>query len=461
MDTLDTINEQQRRLLNEYQSVTHTENINESLRILGENHWNLELAIQNRYTPSSSVNKHATRVYDQAEEDDDRVSPSSTSALLGHRSNNSSSSTRRTTTTSRFFMWPFNLAWKMSWGLFQFAARLLYRPSITAPRRDARSEADRFLRDFEHTYGFTHPTFFDGGYTQALTTAKKELKYVLIILCSEEHDDNDKFCRETLTNAEVLDFLNHQGVIVWGGNVRNTEAYQVSNTLQATTYPFLAMIALQNNKMAVIDRMEGPITPASLIRRMESVIARVGPSLNALRMEREQRELERRLRQEQDNAYQSSLLADQEKERKAKELREAKERQLKEKERQEQLKKDYIQYLVALFKKDNHYTEESSTEKTTKISFRLADGERVIRKFRGSDSLEVLYQFVEVYPHLNDTVVDQVHKPPPDYAYPYNFTIHSPFPRTVYHPDPETLISDVKGLWPSATLIVDTNDNDE
>lgn len=334
-----------------------------------------------------------------------------------------------------------------------YAARLLYRPSITAPRRDARSEADRFLRDFEHTYGFTHPTFFDGGYTQALTTAKKELKYALIILCSEEHDDNDKFCRETLTNAEVLDFLNHQGVIVWGGNVRNTEAYQVSNTLQATTYPFLAMIALQNNKMAVIDRMEGPIPPASMIRRMESVITRVGPSLNALRMEREQRELERRLRQEQDHAYQSSLLADQEKERKAAEAREEKERQLKDKQHREELKKNYIHHLVALFKKDNV----DGAEKTTKISFRLADGERVIRKFRGSDSLEVLYQFVEAYPHLNDTLV-QVDQPPHDYVYPYNFTIHSPFPRTIYHPDPETKISDVKGLWPSATLIVDTND---
>lgn len=73
---------------------------------------------------------------------------------------------------------------------------MLYRPSITAPRRDARSEADRFLRDFESTYGAVHPKFFsEGGYTQALKAAKIELKYMLVILCSEEHDDNDKFCR--------------------------------------------------------------------------------------------------------------------------------------------------------------------------------------------------------------------------------------------------------------------------
>src|SRR4051794_11088857 len=59
-------------------------------------------------------------------------------------------------------------------------ARLLYRPSIAAPRRDPRSEADRFLREFESTYGTTHPTFFsEGGYTQALTAAKNQLKYLL------------------------------------------------------------------------------------------------------------------------------------------------------------------------------------------------------------------------------------------------------------------------------------------
>lgn len=118
-------------------------------------------------------------------------------------------------------MWPFSLAWRIIASLFQFTgkihvslyiyiyiyhdthlsvARLLYKPSITGPRRDARTEADRFLRDFESTYGTTHPAFFsEGGYTQALKAAKHELKYMLVILCSEEHDDNDTFCRFVYT----------------------------------------------------------------------------------------------------------------------------------------------------------------------------------------------------------------------------------------------------------------------
>lgn len=327
-------------------------------------------------------------------------------------------------------------------------ARLLYRPSITAPRRDARSEADRFLRDFEHTYGTTHPTFYEGGYTQALTTAKKELKYALIVLCSEEHDDNDTFCKETLSQSDLLEFLHQHQVVVWGGNVRYTEAYQVSHTLQATTYPFLAIVALQTNKMSVMDRIEGPVTSAGIIRRFESVIARIGPSLNHLRMEREQRELERRLRQEQDNAYKSSLLADQEKERKAKEEQLEKERIEQEERQKEILEKEYLQYLVGLFAE-----EPNTDEKVTKISFRLADGERVIRKFRGSDSLQVLYQFVQAYPYLN--TLEPRDEPPKNYAHQYTFSIHSPFPRTVYEPDSKTKLVDIKGLWPSATLIVD------
>ncbi|GAA5810379.1 hypothetical protein MFLAVUS_003800 [Mucor flavus] len=443
MEGLDTINEHQRRILHQYQSVTHSENINESIRTLGDNDWNLELAVQNRYTPTT--NKHATTIYEQLEDVD---TPSS--SLLGNRPPN-----RRVTS---FFMWPFNLVWKLFWRVFQIAARLLYRPSITASRRDPRSEADRFLRDFEFAYGTTHPKFFEGGYTQALTVAKRDLLYMLVFLSSEEHDDHATFCRNTLTHADLLSFLNTQQVLVWGGNVRYTEAFQVSNTLQATTYPFLAIIALQTNngtqKMSVIDRLEGPVTPAVVIRRFEAAVARIGPQLDQLRNEREQRERERALRQQQDQAYRDSLLADQEKERKLKEVAELAKRIEKEKEIQAKKRKIYIQYLVGKF---IHQTEQ---ENMTKISFRLADGERVIRKFHGTDTLETLYQFVEAYPYLNQDV-KYVDEPPANYTHDYKFTIHSPYPRTVYEPDSETKIMDKKGLWPSATLIVDFEMEDD
>lgn len=65
--------------------------------------------------------------------------------------------------------------------------------------------------------------------------------------------------------------------------------------------------------MSVVDRIEGPATPSIVIRRFENAMQRYGTTLNRMRLERDQREMERRLRQEQDQAYRESLRADQEK----------------------------------------------------------------------------------------------------------------------------------------------------
>lgn len=95
----------------------------------------------------------------------------------------------------------------------------------------------------------------------------------------------------------------------------------VSNTLQATMYPFMAIITLQSSnnsssramKMSVVDRIEGLADVSTIIRRFDTMIQRYGGAINRLRMERDQRDMERRLREEQDRAYLESLKADQEK----------------------------------------------------------------------------------------------------------------------------------------------------
>jgi FAS-associated factor 2 len=81
----------------------------------------------------------------------------------------------------------------------------------------------------------------------------------------------------------------------------------------------MAVIALQpgssgsSPKMAVVDRLEGPMPPATLIQRLDTTIQRHGTTMNRMKMERDQRDMERRLREEQDKAYLESLKADQEK----------------------------------------------------------------------------------------------------------------------------------------------------
>ena len=74
-------------------------------------------------------------------------------------------------------------------------ARLLSRPTITNKPRDPRVLAFEFIETFEQNYGQHHVEFFKGGYSQALEKARKDLRFMLVILQSDDHDDTKEFNR--------------------------------------------------------------------------------------------------------------------------------------------------------------------------------------------------------------------------------------------------------------------------
>lgn len=69
------------------------------------------------------------------------------------------------------------------------------RPAITQKKRDPRVLAVEFIESFEDKYGTRHIEFFRGGYSQALEKARKDLRFMLVLLYSEDHDDTETFCR--------------------------------------------------------------------------------------------------------------------------------------------------------------------------------------------------------------------------------------------------------------------------
>ncbi|CAO3634861.1 unnamed protein product [Mucor hiemalis] len=371
--------------------------------------------------------------------------------------------------------WPFGIAWNITWSILSLASRIiLSRPAITSDKkpRDPRVLAFEFNEAFEVKYGRQHVDFFLGGYSQALEKARKDLRFMLVILLSEDHDDTPAFCRDTLTSTRVIEFLKEKNVLVWGGNVRESEAHKVSYALQASAYPFMALIALQTSaghstpKMTVIERIEGPSHPEELVSQVEIAMDRHGAVVNKLKNERSQRDFERQLVKDQDDAYHQSLKADQEKARIAQEEKEALERA--EEQKREELKKlellekkreQYINYLYTTL------PEEPTEGKVANINFRLADGDRVVRKFKQEDTIDALYRFVEIYPLIKQQRdhgnVEKVEEAPTDYVHQYRFTIHSPYPRMEYEPNNESQLCDVKSLWPSAALVVEAVDEEE
>lgn len=89
--------------------------------------------------------------------------------------------------------------------------------------------------------------------------------------------------------------------------------------LQVTAYPFLAVIAPTQTstssavKMACADRIEGLQQVDVLIALTQRHIERNRATLLRLQAEQREREMVRRLREQQEAAYNASLLADQEK----------------------------------------------------------------------------------------------------------------------------------------------------
>ncbi|KAI9022241.1 hypothetical protein CLU79DRAFT_178167 [Phycomyces nitens] len=365
--------------------------------------------------------------------------------------------------------------------ILSFANRLIPRHTISSPvRNDPRSSAANLLRSFEKKYGEIHVPFYQGSYTQALVTAQRDLQFALVILFSDEHDDTDSFCRNTLTSEHLIDTLQRMDFLVWVGNVSDPEAFQVSSVLQATTYPFIAALSFPvpsntsttNNEtttpqsLNVVDRMEGLTAPEDIVRRLSVVHERHVPVYTRLRAERDRVELERRLRQEQERAYQESLWADQEKERRARAEEEARlaeeeearadaEREEEEQRTLEEKKDQYLHYLYSRLEPEPRQTKEAPI---TKIRFKMIDGTTVSRSFRGDAPVEALYQFVAVYPLIqrHELVIETDR--PREYKHVYDFTILSNYPRIIYPPS-DRLISDEDRLWPSATLMVEPSES--
>lgn len=214
--------------------------------------------------------------------------------------------------------------------------------------------------------------------------------------------------------------------------------------------------------MTVIERIEGTCHPEELVSQIEIAMDRHGAVVKRLLNERQERERERQLLVDQDAAFNESLKQDREKARLAEEERQ-RQQALEDEKRlqqeiaalQEQKRQQYIRYLYT------HLPQEP-TANFAKLSFRLADGDRVIRQFDQEATVDDLYQFVEAYPLIKEEGLSSEDKvaAPSDYTHAYKFTMHTPYPRMEFPPSQQKLI-DIKSLWPSATLVVEDDEEDE
>lgn len=359
--------------------------------------------------------------------------------------------------------------WKLFTYLFPFLPRLLSSTNTSASgRRDTtgrralcpRDAAARFKREFEEEYGENDLRFFEnGGYVQALDVAKKELKILLVIFFSPEHDDNSSFVRETLLSPSVTAYFNDPSnkIMIWAGNIQDSEAYKIAGAFKCTKFPFSVLVGRIASGTPIIGRLAGVMTPQTYLAGIQEAVTKFKPQLEALEAERTAQASERNLRNDQDSAYERSLAQDRaraEQRRRAEAEaaaaaqlaaeKEAKERDL---ERKTEL---WRRWRASSLRPEPG----AEVKEVVRIGLKLpGSAGRITRRFHAESSIEELYAFVECHDLLKGEAEVQEAEKPGGFEMEFRFRLVSPMPRQVYLPEEEGTI--LQKIGRSGNLIVE------
>ncbi|KAJ6833183.1 putative plant UBX domain-containing protein 10 [Iris pallida] len=286
----------------------------------------------------------------------------------------------------------------------------------------------------------------------ALQRSQREFKLMFVYLHSPEHPDVPEFCRRCLCSDAVAAFVN-ENFIAWGGSIRGTEGFKMSNSLKASRYPFCAVVmASTNQRIVLLSQIEGPKSPEEMLSILQRVVEECSPSLTAARLEVEERRNTMRLREEQDAAYRAALEADQARERQQKEEQDRLEREAAEAERkrkeeeeaQERAVREAAEKQAALVRRRQEKAmalgeEPEKAPDVTQVLVRFPNGERKERRFHSTAPVESLYDYVDSLDCLD--------------AEKYNLVTN--FPRITYGPEKRSMSLKEAGLHPRASLFVE------
>ncbi|KAF8816418.1 hypothetical protein BYT27DRAFT_7221451 [Phlegmacium glaucopus] len=299
----------------------------------------------------------------------------------------------------------------------------LGQSSLTSRRQNGQTEDGRKLL----------PDFTLSTYEEMLRLCQREIKIGCVILVSEEHDDVPEFKRSTLTDPAFVKALSDNDIIVWGGDVRDQEAWSAAERLQATSYPFVAFVALQPRRslassssssrdasppsLTVLSRHQGKCIPSSgptsaqtLVDHIErQLLPRVTPFLNRLISSNREREHDRHLRDEQDRAFQMTAQRDKERieAKMAAEQAAIEAKRLAEEETRLASQRRAREVEIARVKENDRmdwrrwsrraiiFNPVENTAGSLRIAIRLPAGGRVIHQFSHASTLTSLYAFVD------------------------------------------------------------------
>ena len=280
---------------------------------------------------------------------------------------------------------------------------------------DSAREAADFRRSFERSYGHTHPEFYVGGFREAWRHAHTSYRFLLLYLHSGCHQDADRMCRDVLCNQEAAAYLT-ENFVVWAGDVSQPEAYKLSSQMGVTGFPFLAVFLCKGSTPTVnyllhrepedpqlrslgvaptkhpllMMRDEAVHDVDKLLPQLRKLVEEESIQLTAIRLEHEEREMGRAMREEQDAAYAAAEREDVEKERKRREEAAAEQEAERKSKEYARTREQQVAERAARV-----VPEPEPGPGQARVLVRTLDGSRITRRFDEQATLQAVFDWVD------------------------------------------------------------------
>ncbi|KAH8851577.1 FAS-associated factor 2 [Schistosoma japonicum] len=425
VDAADSLSESEAQDIQHLREIAGGIGYLDALKLLEESSWNLERAVHKLMGfEDSSVRQRSNSLRSSSVPQVDLVPPNQRILRAGNSPHSWLWS------TAMFFFEPIRVGYSLFVGIVKFFASFLWsdpRNQVTDPVGDVR----KFIQHFKETYGSMYsefdvngdsnapensmsdsfPPFFEGTYADAVQEAKQSLRFLIVYLHGDSHEDTHRFCKDILQSEDVLRFLrNSNELLFWGCNIESPEGYRVSRTLREHTYPFIGVIGLTNipisengiysgssTRMALLGRIEGVLESSELVAQLNSILNEHQTAIVTARLDRSEREMNAQLRREQDLAYEASLAEDRAKVAAREVLQrnaalEA-EQLARDAKRKEDLQKAHLKR-KRVWQKRLPPPPKFKEGSTVQLSFKMPHGSRVSRVFNLDDSVKLLYYFI-------------------------------------------------------------------
>ena len=181
---------------------------------------------------------------------------------------------------------------------------------------DARNNQNSGVQfSFGSLYNPENGTFLksimQSSYTELLDACSEQVKFGVIYLHDPLLDNHMDYVNKILCSETFVNMIRKYQVLLWFGDVTTSEGLQVSNALKIRQYPLLGIISLKaEKKIELVARVEGSISNY-MPQDLETIFSKNYPRLIQLRQQRQNVEMQRLIRQQQDSRYQDSLRRDQ------------------------------------------------------------------------------------------------------------------------------------------------------